>query len=93
VNSILDKYALPTAWRYQPWQEVWDAGKFFHQCTVWFPPPEIARQALIFTLEAWVEKPLTSSALFFIPRIVADSWRDLFHRLDELILLKSQRLL
>jgi hypothetical protein len=74
VKSVLYEFELPTEWRYQPWHEVWDAGKLFHQCTVWFPPPEIARQALIFTLETWVEMPLTTSALFFIPRTLAGSW-------------------
>jgi hypothetical protein len=74
VKSVLYEFELPTEWRYQPWHEVWDAGKLFHQCTVWFPPPEIARQALIFTLETWVETPLTTSALFFIPRTLAGSW-------------------
>jgi hypothetical protein len=93
VNSTLHEYRLPTAWRNQPWKEVWDAGKFFHQCTVWLPIPGIARQALIFALEAWVEKPLTSSSLFFIPRTLAGSWRGLSRHLDELILLKSPRLL
>jgi hypothetical protein len=40
----------------------------FDRLTVWFPPPEIARQVLTFVFECWAEKPLTTSGLFFIPQ-------------------------
>jgi hypothetical protein len=65
------------SWRHQPWSLPWKATRCFDTLTVWFPPPEIARQALTFTLNLWVERPHTTSALFFIPRVMEGSWRNL----------------
>jgi hypothetical protein len=40
----------------------WDSCLLFHTLSVWFPPPEGARQLLCFLLETWVECPLTTSS-------------------------------
>lgn len=65
---------LPCPWRYQEWNQVLLAEDLFDRFTVWFPPAEIACQILTFTLEAWVEKPITMPALFFIPQTVPAFW-------------------
>ena len=61
-----------------------DARTCFDRLTVWFPPPELARQLLSFLLETWVERPLTTSALIFVPRVVAAFWFGLSRHLIEL---------
>jgi hypothetical protein len=83
ARYVLD-YALPPLWRYQEWNQVWRAEDLFDRFSVWFPPPELARQALTFTLETWCERPLTTAALFFIPRTVPAFWWGLSRHLVEL---------
>ena len=58
--------------------------------SVWFPPPEIARQLVSNVLELWVEAPLTTAALFFIPRILKGQWQGLHHSLVELTVLQPR---
>ena len=70
--------------RYQPWESVWDARDMFDTMSIWFPPPEIARQAITFMLEAWVERPGTTSALFFVPRVIPAFWHGLSRHIQEL---------
>jgi hypothetical protein len=76
--ALVDRYTriydLPRTWCYQEWNQVWNAKELFDQFSVWFPPPEIARQTLTFTLETWVEKKLTTAALLFIPHTVPAFW-------------------
>ena len=67
----------------QEWNSPWEGAALLHQLTVWYPPPEIARQAIIFMLETWVEAPLTTSALFFVPRTVPSFWHGLSRHLEE----------
>lgn len=67
VNQVVQTFDLPTQWRYQPWDGPWNSQDIMSQFTVWFPPPEITRQLLIFILEAWVEQPLTTWCLIVIP--------------------------
>jgi hypothetical protein len=88
VNSCLWRHYLShISWRYQPWHQPWDTQQHLHRCTVWMPPPELARQAIYFALETWVEAPATTSALFFIPRTLAGSWRGLSRYIFELEIL------
>jgi hypothetical protein len=84
VESVLEQYNLPQAWHYHPWKAMWDARTCFDRLTVWFPPPEVARQLLSFILETWVERPETTSALIFVPRVVAAFWFGLSRHLFEL---------
>ena len=86
-HSAAPGYLLPKGW--PAWSlQAWDTpphlldlrGRF----TVWFPPPELARQTIINMLEAFVEAPLTTSALFFIPRILPGCWKGLSKCLHEL---------
>ena len=55
------------------WHQPTGASLFDH-LSVWFPPPELARQCLIGILEAWVERPQSTGALLFIPRTLARCW-------------------
>jgi hypothetical protein len=47
------------------------------------PPPELARQAIILTLELWVESPLDTSAVFVVPRSLSGSWQYLSRHVVE----------
>jgi hypothetical protein len=71
-------------WRYCDWQQTWNPSRGFDRLSVWFPPPKVARQVISFVLETWVEKPITTLALFFIPRTVPAFWRGLSRHLIEL---------
>jgi hypothetical protein len=84
VDRYIRDYQLPSVWRYQEWNQVWRANDLFDRFSVWFPPPELARQTLTFTLETWCERPLTTAALFFIPRTVPAFWWGLSRHLSEL---------
>ena len=52
--------------------------------TVWFPPPELARQLLIEILTLWSERPLSTQALFIIPRVLSGFWQGLSRHIVEL---------
>ena len=78
VNLLPELHHADRKWCYCNWRKPWDAAFTFDKLTVWFPPPEIARQALSFLLENWTERPLTTSGLFFIPRTSAVMWRGIF---------------
>ena len=80
VDHYVRNYNLPGTWQYQEWNQVWNAKYLFDRFLVWFLPLEIAT----FTLETWVETPLTTSALFFIPCTVLAFWWGLSWHLIEL---------
>jgi hypothetical protein len=85
VESHLAKYHLPRQYVHCDWHATWDARVCFDRLSVWFPPPELARQVLTFMLETWAERPLTTSGLFFIPRTVPAFWWGLSRHLIELL--------
>jgi hypothetical protein len=84
VDSYVRNYQLAQRYVYCDWNTTWSARNYFDQLSVWFPPPEMARQVLIFMLETWAERPLTTSSLFFIPRTVPAFWWGLSRHLIEL---------
>ena len=84
VREIMVDLPNSPPWVYQNWEEPWDARLCFHKTTVWFPPPEIARQALVFALKAWCEAPTTTAALFVVPRVVTAFWWGLSKHLVQL---------
>jgi hypothetical protein len=90
VNRIVLTFDLPRQWTYIPWNGPWRPEALFNRFTIWFPPPEIARQVIIFVLETWVERPLTTSALFIVPRTLSHAWTGLSQHLDELGTWKPQ---
>ena len=88
VTGVLAYLALDVPWSLRSWEGPWDGRSMFSTLNVWFPPPEIARQVICFMLETWVEQPSTTSALFFVPRVVPAFWHGLSRHLIELPLLK-----
>lgn len=84
LQNLHDRGYPCSNWRYCDWQQPWNPSRLFDRLSVWFPPPEVARQVITFVLETWVEKPATTSALFFIPRTVPAFWRGLSRHLIEL---------
>ena len=63
-----------------------------HSWTVYAPPPELARQAIIFFLELWVESPWDTGALFFVPRVLTASWHHVSRHLQEVATLSPDAL-
>ena len=55
----------------------------FDVLTVWFPPPELARQVITCAIEAWCERPLTTSSLFVVPRVMTAQWKHLSRHVVE----------
>ena len=71
-------------WTFYAWDQQWDARLCFGRTTVWFPPPELARQCIYFLLETWCERPLDTAAIFFVPRTVPAFWWGLSKYIIEL---------
>jgi hypothetical protein len=84
VDSYVGTYHLARDYVHCDWNVIWDAIICFDRLSVWFPPPEIARQVLIFMLETWAKRPMTLSSLFFIHRVVPAFWSGLSRHLVEL---------
>jgi hypothetical protein len=62
----------------------WVSTRLLNTITVWNPPPEVARQAISAMMTAWVEQPLTTGAVFFVPRILQRQWQRLSRHLHVL---------
>jgi hypothetical protein len=52
----------------------WSYDEIYGHLSMWFPVPEVARQAFVRFLDIWVEGPTTTSALFLVPRIMQKDW-------------------
>ena len=86
VEDYVMQYSLDLSWQVHPYEQYWGSALFDHLSVV-FPPPELARSCLINLLEAWVERPSTTSGLLFIPRTLAGCWSGLSRHLIELDIL------
>ena len=64
-------------WSHVNWNQPWKADLCLGRTTVWFPPPELARQLITFLLNSWVERPYTTSMILFVPRVLEGLWRNL----------------
>ena len=85
AHMCLELCGIPgSLWHYQPWDQPWFHANLLHRLTVWFPPPEIARQAIYTALEAWAEAPLSTSAVFLVPRILTAKWQSLSRHIVEI---------
>ena len=84
VASYIRRFDLPPDPTLVPWNSEGVGSHLLDRFSVWFPPPELARQAITFVLGTWVERPLTTSALFFVPRVVPAFWFGLSRHLREL---------
>lgn len=83
IQHYVTRLCGAETWHYRLWDKPWETIDCINKLTVWFPPPEIARQVITFALETWVESPTKTSALFFIPRILLSFWRSLSKHLIE----------
>lgn len=90
IEHCINVYQLPTCYRIQPWHDEWIGSLLLDTFTVWFPPPELARQAINFTLSTWVQRPRTTAALFFVPRVVPAFWFGLSRHIKEIALLQPR---
>jgi hypothetical protein len=84
IRHYVSTHSLPPDFVLQDWNSEWLATPLLDTFSIWFPPPELARQAIIFMLSAWVQRPRTTSALFFVPRIVPGFWFGLSRHVREL---------
>jgi hypothetical protein len=84
VNLLPAIHHPDRAWLHCDWAQPWQPTSLFDKLLVWCPPPELAHQVISFVLETWVEKPLTTFALFFVPRTVPAFWRGLSRHILEL---------
>lgn len=62
----------------------WAPRELRHQVTLWTPPPELARQAIVHYLLSWVQSPRDSSAIFLIPRILQREWGRVSKHVEEI---------
>lgn len=92
VDRTLITYLQWEPWRLQPHDSMWLGHMCLHRLNVWFPPPELARRAITFALETWVESPYTTAHLFFVPRTLAGSWHGLSRHIVELTTLHNSDL-
>lgn len=83
----------PHACRISDWRDPLQGHQMMHRYSCHFPPPELARQAIIFFLEAWVESPLDTGAIFFVPRVLSAFWHGLSRHVQELPAVPSRELL
>jgi hypothetical protein len=67
---------LPKGTKYelQDTMSNWSFDKIYGQTSMWFPVPEVARQALVCFLDIWVEGPTHTSGIFLVPRILLKDW-------------------
>jgi hypothetical protein len=61
----------------------WTFAQVQDRWSIWTPTPEVARQAISFFLDCWVEKPLSTGAAFLVPRILQRTWSHVSHSVIE----------
>jgi hypothetical protein len=61
----------------------WSFDLVQNRWSIWTPIPEIARQALSFFLDCWVEQPMSTGAIFLVPQILQRTWSHVFHYVIE----------
>ena len=83
VSGYVDHYSLDPTWHIHSYEQYWGSTLFDHLSVV-FPPPELARTCLINLLEAWAERPTTTSGLLFVPHILSGCWAGLSRHITEL---------
>jgi hypothetical protein len=67
-------------------------GRYVTQVHGTFSPPKLARQTIVRFLEAWVESPLDTGAIFVVPRMVASFWHGLSRHVMEWAELRVENL-
>ena len=93
VDRVISEHKLSwTSWAMIHWDRKFDPTLWLHTQTVWFPPPEIARHCLCAFMEAWVESPLDTAALFFVPRVLPAFWHNLSKNITEICNIQADEL-
>jgi hypothetical protein len=85
----LKQAGLPSnqPFRYISSLDEWTFDNVNGHVSIWTPAPELARQALRFFLDSWVEAPWTTAGLFMIPRILQRDWAFLSKHVRELVVI------
>jgi hypothetical protein len=52
----------------------WAFEGIYGKISIWTPVPEIARHAIVWFLDIWVEGATITSGIFLIPRILQKDW-------------------
>ena len=94
---VLQSYYQAMGWQGEDllhafWSALPPAHVLLHRKSVHCPPPELARQTLIFFLETWVESPQDTGAIFFVPRVIPAFWHGLSRHVVELGLIPANEL-
>ena len=90
---VMDLLHLPRNQGYHIGSDLsWVPRAIRHQLTFWTPPPELARQALVTFLQAWVQSPRTTSAVFLVPRILQRQWGRVSRHVQEVGTFRPQLL-
>ena len=66
--------AVSTQYQLQDTLSRWSYEEIYGKLSMWFPVPEVARQALVRFLDIWVEGPTKTSGIFLVPRIMQKDW-------------------
>ena len=90
-HANLGQWALKTAgypadqpFAHVSLQDNWSGPALWGSVTLWTPPPECARQALVSYLRIWVQNPYDSAAIFLVPRILQKQWGHVCKHIREL---------
>ena len=83
IHELLP-FTQPEKLHHIDWTSTWSAENILDRCTVWNPPPEMAQQALFRLLKLWTERPLTTSAIILIPRVLQRRWQRMSRHLRQL---------
>jgi hypothetical protein len=63
--------------------DLWSFAQLQDRWSIWTPTPEVARQAISFFLDCWVERLLSTGAAFLVPRILQRTWSHVSHAVIE----------
>jgi hypothetical protein len=83
IADLVHRYSLRTDWMICDWAVPWAEFQLLGRFSVWFPPPELARQLLTHLLDIWSEVPWTTEVLLVIPRVLSGFWFGLSKHLYE----------
>jgi hypothetical protein len=93
-THLEDRYSSLLGWEpgqciRSTWDRPVEGVDLLHRRTFHYPPPELARQTIVFFLEAWVESPLDTGSIFFVPRVLPACWHGLSKHVMELDLVPA----
>ena len=89
VRNAIASPGPPPTYSLVRFDQPWRASDLKDRATIWFPPPRQAGQAMAAMVDAWVESPLDTEALFVVPRICTRMWRRAHKAFRDIARLKS----